>query len=78
LCETGPEDHAVGRLGRFGRGVGQRAPVRTQRREAHRDRRERQSEGEHTLGRAQHLERGGRDLRPDTVALHDDDANRRG
>lgn len=73
-----PEDHAVGGLGRLGRGVGQRAPVRTQRREAHRDRLERQTEGEHALGRAQHLERGGGDLRSDAIALHDDDANRRG
>jgi hypothetical protein len=33
-----PEDHAVGRARRLGRGVGHRRPVRAQCREAHRDR----------------------------------------
>ena len=73
-----PEDHAVGGLGGVDRGVREGRAVRAQRRQADGDGRERQAEAERAVGGAQHRQRGGGDLRPDAVAFHDDEADRRG
>jgi hypothetical protein len=49
-----------------------------QRRKPDRDRGKGEAEPEGALGRAQDVHGGGRDLRPDAVAFHDDDCERRG
>jgi hypothetical protein len=73
-----PEDHAVGRPRRLDRRIRQRGALRPQRHEPDRDRRERKAELADPVRGSHDLHGGRGDLRPDTVALHDDEPDRCG
>jgi hypothetical protein len=73
-----PEDHAIRRFGRLDRRRRQGRAVRAQGRKPNGHRRERKAELEEVIRRANNRHGRSRDLRPDAVAFHHQDADRRG
>jgi hypothetical protein len=71
------EDHAVRRGGRLDGRRRQGRALRAQSRKPDRDRLEHKAELEEAVDGAKNLHRRRGDLRPDAVALHHDDADRR-
>ena len=73
-----PEDHAVRRLGGFDRAGRQGGALARNAASPMATGVNDKAEPECAVGIAQHGEGGGGNLRPDAVALHDDEAHRRG